>query len=406
MAATWHPWRSLPGWSAALLDQGLASLATLSATIAVGRTAGTEELGRFSAALLAALLAGSVHQALVAQPMPAVLGGEEAGRRAAWLARLAHWHRRGGWTLLPVAAVLAWWWPLAALALAFAAVRSGVELRRRAAYLEARPWQALTAGTAANLPACLLLAAPAAGLAVDAGTALATLTAGAALGCLLVPAPGAGAAPAPGALVATAFWRMSRWHLASFAALWGTNHAIGLVLAANGNLAAAGQLHAARTILGLPLAGLAALDAWFQPRAREAWVAGRGPALRQVGRRYAILALAGVLPCALAMACWPGFLAGLLLRDGAAAAGAAVALAAIPAVLAVPDRLVGLAITARQCPQATATGFAACLVATALLLPAVLDHGATGCLALLGLNAALMVLIPAGWLAWRWRSLP
>lgn len=389
-----------------MLDQGLASLATVSATLAVGRSAGAEELGRFSTALLAALLACSVHQALVSQPMPAVLAGEPDGQRTAWLARLAVWHRLGGWLLLPLAAGIAWWWPLAGLAVALAAVRSGVELRRRAAYLEARPWRALAAGAAAYLPACLLLAAPALGHPVDAVAAMATLTVGAAVGCLLVNPPGRGTPPAAGAAVATAFWRMSRWHLASFAALWGTNHAIGLLLAASGNLAAAGQLHAARTMLGLPLAGLAALDSWFQPRAREAWVSGRGPALRHVVQRYALLALAGVVPCAMAMVVWPDALAGLLLRDGAAAAGTAVALAAIPALLALPDRLLGLVITARQCPQATATGFVACLLATALLLPAVLEQGAAGCLALLGVNAAIMVLIPAGWLAWRWRRLP
>jgi O-antigen/teichoic acid export membrane protein len=406
MASGGRWWRSLPGWSAALFDQGLASLATVSATIAVGRSAGAEELGRFSAGLLTALLACSVHQALVAQPMPAVLAGEPAGLRAAWLARLTAWHRHGGVAAFPFAALLAWWWPLAGLVVVLAALRAAVELRRRAAYLEARPWQALAAGGAAHAPACLLLAAPLLGWRVDATLALGVLAAGAAAGCLLVRPPGAGAAPAPAPEVAAAFWRMSRWHLASFAALWGTNHAIGLLLAASGDLAAAGQLHAARTMLGLPLAGMAALDAWFQPRAREAWVAGGGQALRRVGLRYAGLALAGTLPCALLMVCWAEPLASLLLSDGAAGAGAAVALAAIPALLAVPDRLVGLAITARQSPQATAAGFALCLAATAILLPMVIAHGAAGCMALLAVNAAIMVLVPALWLAWRWRRLP
>lgn len=409
----------LPGWVWSLADQGLASAATFTASLAVGRLAGADALALYSVAFAAALFVGSIHQALIAFPVTTLAAGLPQDARDAHLARLARWHRTGAWiaVLLTLAALC---WPqhgyLAAVGVGCAAARAGIEFRRRAAYLSDRPLVALGASLWAHAPVlgCALIgllwwlylgSRPLLSPESTATFALAGLALGAAAGCWLTPVPGSTAPPTAGWDLARAHWRLGRWYLASLMALWATNYAFGWYLAGRGDLREAGYLHAARTLLGLPMAGLLAFDAWFQPRGRAAWVHGGGAALRQVVWSHALLAFAVALPCALLMWCWPTIISSMVFGPDFADAGPALALTAWCVVLAVPDRLLNLLLSARQAPEATAAGFVACLLLTAWLLPRWGSEGAVGCARLLAVNAGAMVVVPGAWLWWRWKYL-
>lgn len=407
----------IPGWFLALVDQGLASAATFSISLAVGRTAGADELALFSTAFAVVLFAGSLHQALVAMPLTLLAAGAPAAQRAAQLTTLAGWHRLGAWLTVPLV-VIAACWPghglLAALAVACAAAKAGIEFRRRAAYVAEQPIRVVAVAAWAQGPALVI----AGGVliagwlhwhqAFSAGWALAVLGAGAAIGCFAVGIPGAGGtttSPAAGRDLLARHWRLGRWYLVSLLVLWATNYAFGWYLAARGDLREAGYLHAARTLFGLPLAGLLALDAWFQPRAREAWLAGGAVALRRVAWQQAALASIIALPCSLLLWYWPESLLRLIFGEGFVAAEPALALTAWCTLFAIPDRLLGLLIAARQAPAATAAGFVVALALTIWLLPLWVVEGATGCARLLAVNAAVMVVVPGAWLACRWRRL-
>lgn len=404
----------LPGWSLALVDQGLASAATFALSLVVARSAGPDALARFSLAFAVTLFLGSLHQGLVSAPLTSLAAGLPAAERDAHLARLAGWHRLGGWLALPLAGLAGMlatgvaapgerliWGLLAGLAVLAAAGRAGIEFRRRRAYLCAEPAQAAAVSGWAHVPALLLAGATVLGLTCGAELALGVLAAGAVLGCWLIPV--GRSQPAAAQPVARAHWRLGRWHVASLLVLWATNYAFGWYLAGRGDLREAGYLHVARTLLGLPLAALLAFDAWFQPRGREAWVAAGGPGLARVALRHGALAAAVALPCAAVL--WWGAQPVTVVAFGAdmEAAAPAVALGAWCAVLAVPDRLLGLVIAARQRPEATAAGFVACLGLTCWLLPLWAAEGAVGCARLLAVNAAAMVVVPGLWLAATWR---
>ncbi len=397
-----------------MVDQGCASAATLITSLAVARSAGADELAMFSIAFAAVLFSGSIYQALVAYPLTLLAAGGVASVRLAHLARLAQWHRWGAWWCVPLAGLAALW-PHHRLILvavvACAAARAGVEFRRRSAYLNETPAVAVQASAWAHLPVLLAgslvllsgwLAHP---VALNALMALSLLAVGAAAGCLLTARPGGTETPAAARPVLVDHWRLGRWYLASLLALWATNYAFGWYLAGRGDLREAGYLHAARTLLGVPMAALLAFDSWFQPRAREAWVAGGAHALGRVVLQYAGLGTLVVAPCALAMWWWPSFLATTIFGSDFSGSGPALALTAWCAVLAVPDRLLGLLIVARQAPAGTALGFVACLGLTTWLLPSWGAEGAAGCARLLALNALAMVVVPGAWLALRWRRL-
>lgn len=404
----------VPGWLLALVDQGLASAATFAVSLAVGRTAGADELAVYSNAFAVVLFAGSLHQALVAQPLVLLGAGAPAEARGAQLARLAYWHRLGAWWAVPLAGLAACW-PghglLAATAVLCAAARAGIELRRRSAYLDALPQRALLATICAQGPAlafagALLLAWwMGTGATLPAVAALLALFAGAAIGCLALAPPGRGHAPAERGPVLRGHWRLGRWYLVSLLVLWATNYAFGWYLTLRGDLREAGYLQAARTLFGLPLAGLLALDAWFQPRAREAWVAEGRRGLQRVAVQQGALAALIAVPCAALLWFRPESIATAVFGPAFAPAAPALALTAWCTLLAIPDRLLGLVIAARHAPEATAAGFAASLALTCWLLPAWSAEGAAGCARLLVVNAAAMVVVPGLWLALRWRRL-
>jgi hypothetical protein len=406
--------RQLPGWFFALLDQGLASSAMFALSLVIARSAGAESLAQFSLACAAALFCGSLHQAMISAPLISLVPGMPPAQREAHLAAVAGWHRIGGFLALPLialvmllAAIPASDPPflipvLAGLAIVVAAGRAGIEFRRRVAYLQAVPVRAVAASAWAHAPALALAAVAGLGVSCGSWLALLALASGALVGCWLLPAP-AGTS-ARGGACARAHWQLGRWHLASLLVLWATNHAFGWYLAGHGEVREAGYLHAARTLLGLPLAALLAFDSWFQPRGREAWLAGGTAGLARVGLHHLGLAAAVALPC-FALMWWESErLTVWVFGSELAPASAAVALTAWCALLAIPDRLLGLAISARQRPQATVAGFVVCLGLTAWLLPLWAADGAVGCARLLAVNAAAMVLVPGVWLLATWRK--
>ena len=396
------------------------SAATCAVSLAIGRTAGADQLALFAIAFSAVLFAASIHQALVSMPLTLLGAGTSATQQATHLGHLAHWHRRAAWLCLPVVAVAAWWpghgW-LAAISIACIVARAGIELRRRAAYLLEVPGRAVSVALWAQGPVLLVAGVVLIGVgngrdwALPAAWALGILLAGAVIGCFMTPVPGlasgepVGSTPAAGRDLLVRHWRLGRWYLVSLLVLWVTNYAFGWYLAARGDLREAGYLHATRTFFGLPLAGLLALDTWFQPRAREAWVSGGAAALRRVAVQQAALATLIAVPCALLLWYRPEQLLSFAFGDGFTPAAPALALTAWCTLLAIPDRLLGLVIAARQAPAATSAGFVVALMVTVWLLPQWVAEGATGCARLLVINAAVMVVVPGAWLALRWRKL-
>ena len=418
----WPAWSSqLAGPLAAIADQGMASAASLILGIAVARTSGATGLAMYGIALTGLLMLTGLHLALVIQPLQVQVPGLSERAAAARLARLAGWHVRSGLMVVPVALVLltgpqllgSTWGPLAAVAVLAAWTRTGGEFLRRSAYARLDPRRGWWISLAGSLPpvavALVTLGCSFAGSAfvLSPFAAISAWAVGGflavAVGRLLLKSE-LSSPPEPAIQTWQAHWGFGRWAMLSTVALWLTGHAFTLVAAAALGLVEAGWFHAVRTVLGLPLALLLAVDALMTPRAAAALAQGGEAAFRRVADHQAVLALVLVVPPALAMAFFPHLLLTRMFGEDFAPAVPMLRLAGAVAVAGVLDRMVALRINVRQRPAVTLAGFAVAMVVTVALLPILLPQlGASACVWLLLLNTIIMTVVP-GLLLWLGRQ--
>ncbi len=409
----WSAWSGpLAGPLAAIADQGMASAASLILGIAVARTSGATGLAIYGIALTGLLMLTGLHLALIIQPLQVQVPGLSERAAVARLARLAGWHVRIGLVVVPMALVLVIvpqlsgyaWGRLAAAAVLAAWARAGGEFLRRSAYARLDPRRGWWISLAGSLPP-MAVAVVTLGCSFAGSTFI--LTPFAAISAWAVGGVGAVAvgrhlmkselSSPPEAAIQTwqAHWGFGRWAMLSTVALWVTGHAFTLVAAAALGLVEAGWFHAVRTLLGLPLALLLAVDALMTPRAAAALAQGGEVAFRRIADHQAVLALLLVVPPALAMAFFPHLLLTHMFGEDFAPAVPMLRLAGAVAVAAVLDRMVALRINVRQRPAVTLAGFAVAMVVTVTLLPILLPKiGASACVWLLLLNTIIMTVVP------------
>jgi O-antigen/teichoic acid export membrane protein len=274
----------------AVTDQGLFALSNFGVSVLLARWLPPRDYGTFAVAFSALLLMGTVHTALLTEPMLVYGPSRYGGRTASYLRRLLPLHLllTAGMSLvllvgLLVLVVARRSVPAAPTLVALSVAAPGILflwLTRRAAYIDSRPRLAAAAGA---WYAVLVLLAMVLLTRVDRLTAasawlmsaLASLLAGAALALRLsrstTEPPGGIALPE----VATAHWQYGRWALGSGVLGWVPSNVVILALPLWHSLEDAGTLRVASTLILPVLHVEGALALLLTPALVRARLSGR-----------------------------------------------------------------------------------------------------------------------------------
>jgi len=244
----------------AVADQGLFALTNFGVSVLLARWLSQRDFGAFAVASSVLLLLGTVHTAVLTEPMLVFGPSRYAGGTAAYLGRLTRLHFLVTAVLsavillaLPVVALAgSAAAPLGALALAAPAILY-LWLARRACYIDGQPGLAAAAGLAyaVLVPAAIVLLATLGRL--TAASALVTLGAASALvglgltRRLMRSADRAGVPPSRE--VARVHWEYGRWAIGSGLLGWVPGNLVMLALPLWHSLGEAGTLRVATTLI-------------------------------------------------------------------------------------------------------------------------------------------------------------
>jgi O-antigen/teichoic acid export membrane protein len=409
-------WLSKGFW--AVTDQALFALTNFAVTVLLARWLSLSDYGAFAVAFSVLLLMGTVHTALLTEPMLVLGPSRYQERIAAYVRRLATLHFAltsvMGLALLLVVGILTLLQPqftaaitLAALALSAPAILF-LWLVRRACYIESRPRLAAAASLlyALIVPAGMLLLTQIDMLTAASGLlslGLSSLFVGSWLTFRLSRSGAEPTTTIPRHHVTRAHWAYGRWALGFGALSWVPSNAVVMALPLWHSLEDAGTLRVATTLMLPVLHVHGALGPLLMPALVRARFSAQ---LRSTAK------LAGVLFVGLSMTYAPvvlifgSQLAELLFGPKYSITGATLwLLAAIPLVTAV-SAVSGAVLRALERLGRVLWTYVAATVMTLLVgLPLVFAYGVNGALASM-LLAALTTAILGTHASWRLTSAP
>jgi len=300
-----HRWLSSGAWAVA--DQAVYALTNFAVSVLLARWLSKTDYGAFAVAYSVLLLMGTVHSALLTEPMLVLGPSRYPGRTPAYMRRLARMHfiltSAMGVVLLMVVGALALLepqLPAGAALVALAVSAPGtlfLWLARRACYVDSHPRLAASAATvyAVLVPAGMLLLWQVAVL--TPGSAMLTMGAASLLAgwwvtLRLVRSSSEPTKLAPLANVTRAHWSYGRWALGVGLLSWVPLNAVMLALPLWHSLEDAGTLRVATTIILPMLHVYGALGPLLTPALVRARLSGR---LRPTaGRAMALFVALGV----------------------------------------------------------------------------------------------------------------
>lgn len=270
-------WAGRGAWAVA--DQGLFALANFGVAVLLARWLPPADYGAFTVAYSLFLLVGTVHTALLTEPMLVFGAARYEGRFAGYLRVLlgGHWLVSGaGAALLALGGLWSWATGSAAVGRALWSVAAATPfvllawLARRACFTRLRPAWAAAGGAlylVLSLAAAYLLfrtrhLSASSALAVLGGASLVT---GAWLLWRLRGATAGGADEVPGQGVRRDHWTYGRWALASSALSWVPANVYLVALPALGGLEAGAALKALLNLVMPLLQAIAALATLLLP---------------------------------------------------------------------------------------------------------------------------------------------
>lgn len=403
------PLALLPPQLLALADQALVSGTGFLHALAAARCLGVEEFGRFGLAWLAVTCAGSMHQAMLLQPMavhhPEYRGADGGG----YLRVLARWHA----LLLPPALMLpaalaAWLVPAHSgliLATALATItRLAAEHERRCAFTLGDSVRASLIDTATYGPLAAVAVwfwthptSLSAEMAILA--AAATSACGWAVGQILLRRARSGPS--------VPWWAAMRqhlvfggWLLASALAMQASSQLYPVLLAAIVDLRAVAALALARTALGATHVVMNGLEAIYLPRARRAFLSGGWQAMTKSVNSYALALMLGIGPILAVCAIFPETVVKLCAGEEYAPYGWVLRWLAVAYAAVAANRIFALALQAAKEPRAALAGYTVTALLTLAVGPwAVGAWGMAAVLVAIAGNAVITAVVAGAWLS-------
>lgn len=384
-----------------MLDQALFALSSFAVSVLLARWLVPHDYGAFAVASSVLLLMGTVHTALLGEPMHVFGPSRHRGQTPAYVRRVVplHFALTAGMSvvLLVVLAVLAVLHrplsmsaTLAALALSAPAILF-LWLMRRACYIDARPRLAAFAGLvyALLVPAGLLPLTRAGDLTAASGLVVqgvASLLVGAGLQRQLTGRRSDRTAQVPLDEVTREHWSYGRWALGSGLLSWVPGNVVVLALPLWHTLGDAGLLRVATTLM-LPMQNLqTALGALVLPALVRARISGR---LRQTASTAGLLFLALSAVYAPVVVLFGSALTQLLFGAQYRVHGAVLWLLAVIPLMTAVSVVAGAVLRALERPDRVLWTYVAATAVTCLAgLPLVFLFGVDGALTALLLSSA------------------
>jgi O-antigen/teichoic acid export membrane protein len=397
-------WLSKGLW--AVTDQALFALTNFTVSVLLARWLTPSDFGAFAVAFSVLLLMGTVHTALLTEPMLVLGPSRYQERTAAYLRRLSTLHFAltsvMGVVLLLVVGVVTLLEPqftaaatLAALAVATPAILL-LWLVRRACYIESRPRPAAAASLvyALLVPAGMLLLTQVGMLTAASGLltlGLASLLVGWWLTLRLIRSTSEPIAQSPAPDVMRAHWSYGKWALGFGLLSWVPPNAVVLALPLWHSLEDAGTLRVATTLMLPVLHVHGALGPLLMPALVRARFSGQLGSTARLARVLFLSLSIGYAPVVLIFG---SRLAQLLFGTQYSIDGATLwLLAAIPVVTAV-STVAGAVLRALERLDWVLWTYVAATAATLLVgLPLIFHYGVDGALASLLLSAATTAIV-------------
>jgi O-antigen/teichoic acid export membrane protein len=390
-------WVSKGIW--AIMDQGLFAVSSFAVSVLLARWLSPHGYGAFAVAFSLLLLMGTVHTAVLGEPMHVLGPGHYADRSAVYVRRLVPLHfivtgAMGAVLLVGVMLVALVAPSLPRATLAFLAVSAPgilyLWLMRRACYIDARPRRAALAGLiyALLVPVGLFGLTRLSALTAASGLVLLgvlSLLVGAGLQRVLTGRRTASAAQVPYSDITHAHWNYGKWALGSAVLSWVAANAVVLVLPLWHSLGDAGTLRVATTLM-LPVQNVqTALAALIMPALVRARATGQ---LRTNAVASGLLFVGLSAVYAPVVLVFGSRLTGLVFGPQYRIEGVTLwMLAAIPLVTAVAA-ISGTTLRAIERPDWVLRTYVAATVVTCLVgLPLVYRFGVDGALAALLLSS-------------------
>ena len=390
----------------AVTDQGLFAVTNFTVSVLLARWLTPSDYGAFAVAFSVLLLMGTVHTALLTEPMLVLGPSRFRDRTAAYVRRLSTVHFAltsvMSVVLLLIVAALTVLHPTFAVSTTLAALAVSAPailflwLMRRACYIEARPRLAAASALVYSLlvPVGLFTLTRIGVLTAASGVMTMGLSGLVVAIWLMRRLASSGAEPTttvPRPEVTRAHWSYGRWALGSGLLSWVPTNAVVLVLPLWHSLEAAGALRVAITLM-LPVLHLqGALGPLFMPALVRARLSGHlrstaievGSVLLALGALYA--------PVVLIFGSW--FAELLFGPQYPIEATTLWLLAAIPVVSAV-SAIAGAVLRAVERPDRVLWTYVAATAVTLLVgLPLVFAYGVNGALVSLLLSAATTAIL-------------
>lgn len=387
----------------ALVDQAIISGTSFLHLIAAARCLTMEDFGAFNLAWAILLFMGSIHHALILQPL-AVLFAEYAPQPAkAYLFRIEQWHRWLPMLILPagIGAALFPTWAGIILTTAISCLfRMASEHERRTAYVLNDSGRALVIDSICYGPLgiaaawCLWRPMPLTIEIVILAPALPALAAWLAGIWLFKPAriPDNGTKPEHPIL---AHWNFGKWALLSTIAMYASSQIYPFLIAGYLSLREVAQLAASRSILGIVNVIYSGLEAYYIPQTRRSFVEGGWQNLKRTIFIMTLVHLFLLLPIVGFFMLFSRFLLGLIYpSDGYTEGAWMLELMAIIFIFQIANRIPGIALNAMKQPQYGALAYISAAMATVALGPTVVQvWGVQGAIAAIGINAAVIAAI-------------
>ena len=262
-ASRWVPWVGRGMWT--LTDQGFFSLATVMVNVLLARWLSPHAYGAFAISYSLFLLLGTVHTALLAEPLLVFGAGKYAHAVPAYvrIVTRGHWVVIGACSLLlATTGIVLWQFGMPLLGQAMWGIAAAAPfilftwLMRRACYVRARPqWAAAAGGLSLGLTVLGLFLLRRFGM-LSIVSAFGVIGGASALAgaWLMVRIQAAGGEPRGGApptvpAVLHDHWSYGRWAAGTGILSWAPTDLYVLVLPLWGGLAASGQLKALMTLV-------------------------------------------------------------------------------------------------------------------------------------------------------------
>jgi O-antigen/teichoic acid export membrane protein len=397
-------WLSKGFW--AVTDQGLFALTNFTVSVLLGRWLSPSDYGAFAVAFSVLLFMGTVHTALLTEPMLIFGPSRFRERTAAYVRQLSTLNflltSVMGVVLLLVVAALTVLQPpfmaattLAALAVSAPAILF-LWLMRRACYIESRPRLAAASGLvyALIVPAGMFSLKHVGALTAASGLMIMGISGIVVAWWLTLRLTRASAEPTTAftrSEVTRAHWTYGRWALGSGLLSWVPSNAVVLALPLWYSLADAGTLRVATTLMLPVLHVQGALGLLFMPALVRARLSGQLRS-RAIAMGSLFLALSAIYaPLVLIFGSWA---VQLLFGTQYSVDGTTLwLLAAIPFVSAVSG-VSGAVLRAVERPDRVLWTYVAATAVTCLVgLPLVFAYGVNGALASLLLSAATTAIL-------------